>query len=344
MFLFTTPPQRHAAPTPVVDAIRYGADRTGTGFDYLVKTAQKESALDPTAKAKTSSAAGLFQFIEQTWLGLIKSDGEKHGLGQQSRAISERDGGGYGVDDPSLKRDILALRNDPKVAAVMAGVLTRKNGETLSAGLGRAPSGADLYIAHVLGASGAVELVRTARKAPTQSAAADFPEAAGANRAIFFDRSGRARGAGEVYAILAANHVAKAETTALTSFAASPTAAPAYARSDGPAMHGLFRTEGPRGPVSQAVAKLWTSGSRGRADAAAAKVAAYYPSSAAQAATGALLDAEPAVAAMPVVEAPRLVAAPLPPSRPTDFAARPRERASGRPLDLASFMKRRGIQ
>src|ERR1051325_7303452 len=100
MFLFSTSEPRDAAkPTPVVDAIRYGAAQTGTGFDYLVKTAQRESSLDPSAKAKTSSASGLFQFIDQTWLGLIKSDGAKYGLGAYASAVNER-GGNYGVDDP----------------------------------------------------------------------------------------------------------------------------------------------------------------------------------------------------------------------------------------------------
>jgi hypothetical protein len=54
MFLFTTPssPVRDSAPaSPVVDAIRQGAERTGTGFDYLLATAQRESALDPGARA-----------------------------------------------------------------------------------------------------------------------------------------------------------------------------------------------------------------------------------------------------------------------------------------------------
>ena len=47
---------------------------------FLLKTATRESSLNPDAKAKSSSAAGLFQFIEQTWLGLVKSDGPRLGL------------------------------------------------------------------------------------------------------------------------------------------------------------------------------------------------------------------------------------------------------------------------
>ena len=90
MFLFTTPPGRDIAPTgSVAAAVRAGAERSGTGFDYLLATAQRESALDPKARARTSSATGLFQFVEQTWLGLVKADGPKHGLGDYAKAIRD---------------------------------------------------------------------------------------------------------------------------------------------------------------------------------------------------------------------------------------------------------------
>ena len=87
MFLFTTPAQpQTASDGNVVDAIRRGAAATGSDFDYLLKTAQRESALDPQARAPTSSATGLFQFIEQTWLGMVKSEGPRFGLDEEARA------------------------------------------------------------------------------------------------------------------------------------------------------------------------------------------------------------------------------------------------------------------
>src|SRR5919112_239201 len=121
MFLFTTPPVRDTAPAnTVVDAIRQGAERTGTGFDYLLATAQRESALDPGARARSSSATGLFQFIEQTWLGLVKSDGPRLGLAQQANAIQTRTDGTHAVSDPAARQAILSLRENPKVASVLA--------------------------------------------------------------------------------------------------------------------------------------------------------------------------------------------------------------------------------
>jgi hypothetical protein len=339
MFLFTSQEPKNeiksaARPTPVVDAIRYGAERTGTGFDYLVKTAQKESALDPNAKAKTSSASGLFQFVDQTWLGLIRTEGDKHGLGAYAGAISER-GGNYSVDDPKLRREILALRHDPKLSSVMAGVLTQKNRETLVAALGREPNTSDLYVAHLLGAGGAQSLIRTAKSAPTQSAAADFPEAAAANKPIFFDRSGRARGAAEVYQILAAHHAASVAAPsaesgkALQSVNAVQDAAPVTVKRDAPTLHGLFQTEGRRGPISEAVTRLWTTGARNQPVQIASHTAGFFPRSAgAGGATEALgdatLDATPdarlgaALDAVPE-ETGQIVDVPLPPQRPVEF-------------------------
>ena len=52
-------------------AIRRASNATGVDADFLLKTARRESALNPSAKARTSSAAGLVQFIEQTWLGSV---------------------------------------------------------------------------------------------------------------------------------------------------------------------------------------------------------------------------------------------------------------------------------
>ncbi len=221
MFLFTTPPAstrdtgasreagprgttgRSSAPGGVIEAIRDGAQTSGAGFDYLLATAQRESALDPSAKAATSSATGLFQFIEQTWLGTMKTAGPRLGLSTYADAITRGADGTYSVSDPSAKQTILGLRRDPRIAATMAGALTERNRETLTAALGREPTGGDLYAAHVLGARGAAALIATAQASPARAAALDMPEAAAANRGLFYDRSGRPRGAAELYAHLA---------------------------------------------------------------------------------------------------------------------------------------------
>ena len=170
MFLFSTPSTRETTPAnPVVNAIKEGADKTGVGFDYLLKTAQRESALAPDAKARTSSATGLFQFIEQTWLSMMRQEGPKQGMANFAGAISEDGNGRLTVSDPALREKILQLRTDPQVATVMAGALTQKNAEQLGQALGRQPQAGELYIAHVLGARGASDLIRMAGADPTMT-------------------------------------------------------------------------------------------------------------------------------------------------------------------------------
>jgi hypothetical protein len=334
MFLFTTPPARDTTATPadpVIDAIRQGAERTGTGFDYLLATAQRESALDPAARAKSSSASGLFQFIEQTWLGLVKSDGARLGLGQHAAAITTRADGTHVVSDPQARQAILSMREDPKVASLLAGSFTQRNRESLSAELGREPKGGELYVAHFLGARGAAQLINTAQRTPNRPVAADFPEAAAANRSIFYDR-GRARGANEVYALLAANHPTTPPVSAAPAFAPDRPVAIAH---DGPAFHGLFQTETRRGPMSESVAKLWRGGESTNERVKTAALGFFPKSRAAEEA--------PAPATPDAVAPVRDVAAPA--LRPALSEAAPAPasvkagRRTGAPLDLSSFMR-----
>ena len=360
MFLFTTPQTREAQPaSPVVSAIRDGAAKTGAGFDYLLKTAQRESSLEPDAKAKTSSATGLFQFIEQTWLSMVKQEGPKQGLSSYADAISET-GGRLTVADPAAREKILELRKDPQVAAVMAGALTQKNAEQLAGALGRQPHAGELYMAHVLGARGASDLIKTASSDPTRSAAKDFPEAAAANRGIFFDKTGRARSAQEVYGVLAASH-ANTQLAATTATAQAATAqgadkpaeiAAALQPGRAKGLIGLFSTEGSRAPVSQAVANLWaTPRADGARTASLDPADRYFPrqtKSDATAVAPTASDAAAANASSAGAAAGKAVSAPLPPSRPVELTqataaaqARPTGRARRAPLDLSSFMTQR---
>lgn len=191
---------------PITAAIRSASRTTGTTFDYLLNTAIRESSLDPGARAGTSSARGLYQFIESTWLAMVKEEGPKFGLGRYADAIERRPGGRYGVRDPLARAEILKLREDPRVSSVMAGALARRNAAELADTLGRRPTAGELYLAHFLGAGGAKRLIALQRSNPQASAAAAFPEAARANRAVFHHADGRARSAAEVFAALTGRH------------------------------------------------------------------------------------------------------------------------------------------
>jgi hypothetical protein len=208
----------------VTSAIRQAAQTTGTSFDYLIATAQLESGLNPSAQAPTSSAGGLFQFIDQTWLGIVKAVGPALGLGGYAQAIQQGADGRYQVADPAAREAILNLRNDPGASATMAGAFTRGNGAQLAQALGRQPSESELYMAHFLGADGASRLIGAAATRPTSSAPALFPAAAAANRSIFYDGA-RPRSVAEVYGRLDARFQT-ARTAALSGPAAGQGSAP----------------------------------------------------------------------------------------------------------------------
>jgi len=190
-----------AAPQ-IAGAIRQAAQSTGISFEYLLTTARIESNLNPAAQASTSSAKGLYQFIDQTWLGTMKQAGPGLGLGQYADAISQGADGRYEVADPSMRAAIMRLRSDPAASAMLAGAFTRSNAAQVASAIGRQPTEGELYIAHFLGPDGAGRLIGAASSRPRASAASLFPQAAAANPSIFYDRSGSPRSTSAVYATL----------------------------------------------------------------------------------------------------------------------------------------------
>src|SRR3954463_8712353 len=107
--------------TRVTGAIRDAARVTGAGFEYLLNTALRESNLNPNAKNRGSSATGLFQFIDQTWLSTMTQSGASLGYGKYADAISKTSSGRYVVNDPAMRNEIFALRKDPTANSLMAG-------------------------------------------------------------------------------------------------------------------------------------------------------------------------------------------------------------------------------
>jgi hypothetical protein len=186
------------APADIRNAIREASVATGVPFDYLATQAEQESGFKADARASTSSAAGLYQFIESTWLQMVREHGAKHGLDDLSRSITPSDKGPR-VADPVLRAKILELRDDPKLAAAMAAELARGNHAQLGQSLGREIGATDLYLAHFLGAGGATRFLTALRTDPGRPAADVLPEAASANRAVFFASDGRARSIDEIY-------------------------------------------------------------------------------------------------------------------------------------------------
>jgi hypothetical protein len=284
----------------IAGSIKQAASTTGASFEYLLTTAKMESNFNPKAAASTSSARGLFQFIDQTWLGTVKEAGSQLGYGKYADAITKNSSGGYSVSDPTARAAIMKLRDDPDAASSMAAVLTQSNSFKLTGKIGRRPSDAELYMAHFMGVGGAGKLISSAEDNPQASASRMFPNAAAANRSIFYDRSGRSRSVSEVYSVLNSRYASAANSPAtrtamaavggditrpvtvasaapattaidnaayLSSFPDSRSVTPVAATSrtasaqPDPIFRSLFQAGERTQPISPAVQELWGNGS-----------------------------------------------------------------------------------
>lgn len=188
----------HRVSDRVLDAVRTASRHTGVDFNYMLAKAAQESGFRADAQANSSSATGLYQFIDSTWLGMIKEHGAQYGLSRQAAAIDRTEGGGYRVADPNTRRAILDLRFDPRINALMAGEFAKSNEEHLRQTVGGDIGATELYMAHFLGPSGASRFLNAMHEDPSQSAADLFPAAAAANGTVFYDH-GRARSLKEVH-------------------------------------------------------------------------------------------------------------------------------------------------
>ncbi|HEU4651042.1 MAG TPA: lytic transglycosylase domain-containing protein [Croceibacterium sp.] len=181
-------------------AIARASAVTGVDFNYLLAQAKIESALDPSARADTSSAAGLYQFTSGTWLETLDRHAARHGMRWADDAIS-RHAGRAEIGDPAMRAHVMSLRFDPDASALMAAELARDNAGELRGVLGREPDATELYMAHFLGIGGARAFLSALQADPGQQAAMILPQAADANRPIFYD-SGRPRSVGEVMELM----------------------------------------------------------------------------------------------------------------------------------------------
>ena len=182
-------------------AIQRASTATGVDFTFLMKTANRESSFNPRAKAATSSAAGLFQFVDQTWLSTLKQHGTKYGYGRYAELITKGADGRYHVEGADARKAVMDLKLDPHAASLMAGELASDHASYLRGRTGRAPTGGELYAAHFLGPQGSARLIEAVQSRPGATAASLFPEAAASNRSIFY-HEGRPATVTEVYANL----------------------------------------------------------------------------------------------------------------------------------------------
>lgn len=141
--------------------------------DYFNKLAYVESGNNPLAKAKTSSAAGLYQFTAGTWDGLTKQLGLN-----------------YTLED----------RFDPKKSRKVVEAFTRQNERHLTNRLNREPNEAELYLAHFSGAGGASKFLTALEENPDASVKDIFKDnQIKANKNVFLNKDGSYKKARDIY-------------------------------------------------------------------------------------------------------------------------------------------------
>ncbi|MCX4194285.1 transglycosylase SLT domain-containing protein [Methylobacterium organophilum] len=180
-----------SVPRKVVDTIVKASDEAGVDPVYMMALADKESSFDTDAKAATSSAQGLFQFVARTWLEMIRDYGARYGLAEEAAAVKGR--GAAITVAGSMRARVLGLRNDPRVAALMAAELIKRDRERIEARVGRALTTTELYLAHFLGTASAGRFLSLSSEKPDEVAGREFRTAARANRSLFTEKTGGKR-------------------------------------------------------------------------------------------------------------------------------------------------------
>jgi hypothetical protein len=172
-------------PRPLVETIVRAAEVAGVDPAYMMALADKESSFTPDIKAPTSSAQGLFQFIERTWFEVVRDFGPKYGMEFAAAAV-ETVNGQPTIQNEATREWVLGLRRNPYLSAVMAAEMLKRDKAKIERRIGRELERSELYLMHFLGAESAAKLLELLEAKPKQSAPKVFPAAAKANRTLFF--------------------------------------------------------------------------------------------------------------------------------------------------------------
>ena len=119
---------------------------TGNLSSFVNKVVGVESGGDPTARNQNSTATGLGQFIESTWLEMFRRY-----FPDRAATMSEA--------------AILALREDAALSRQVVELYAQQNARVLE-GAGLAVNEASLYLSHFLGPDGAVKVLSASATTP----------------------------------------------------------------------------------------------------------------------------------------------------------------------------------
>jgi hypothetical protein len=181
-------------PHALVKAIVRAASDTDFPADYLMAIAEKESSFRADARPDRGTARGYFGFIEQTWLSAIKRNGAAYGLGDAAAAIVQKKNSRglsyYEIGEPRLRKEILGLREDPYVSAIMTALDLKDARMRIESRIDAVMQDEDMYLPHFLGEDSAQDVIAASEDKPSASARGLLPRAARYNKAIFHDKRG----------------------------------------------------------------------------------------------------------------------------------------------------------
>ncbi len=156
------------------DTIVNAAKVVGIDPNIMLTTAAIESDFNPNAKAGTSSASGLMQFINSTWKETINKHGGKYGYDQSTSPF------------------------DAKASALMGAHYIKDSLSGLSKSYKGAISSVEAYLVHFMGPGGAAKFLKAMQENPGQYGSQLMPKEAAANQSIYFGQNGP-RTLGEIY-------------------------------------------------------------------------------------------------------------------------------------------------
>jgi hypothetical protein len=174
----------------IVEMIIKAAQVTHTDPVLLMAIADKESSFATGVEARTSSAMGLFQFVDSTWLKAVRDFGAQYGLAKEAALIvgpNDRPT----VADAAERKRILDLRGDPYLSAVLAAEMLKRDGNRIAQRIGRGLTSGETYLAHFLGPDDAERFMEKVVGQPQYRAAVLLPRPARANASLFYARGGR---------------------------------------------------------------------------------------------------------------------------------------------------------